>query len=347
MFRVDMRHILSHISEFGQFAEELTDVAEVVIAAAFQICFASLEERFGHPQGQTGDPCRLSVCALGKCGGREMGFASDVELMFLYEESGKTSGPEIISNQEFVLKLVEKFNQTIKTRRKGIFEVDLRLRPYGKAGSLAVSLDAFATYFAPEGAAWPYERQALVKLRPIAGDLEFGQQIVALRDSLVYTGDPFDITAMRALREKQIRQLVKAGTFNAKLSPGGLVDCEYLVQGLQITHGSLHPQLRTRSTRKAIHALHEANIISTQQRDRLLEAYIFLRRLIDALRMVRGHARDLTVPPSDSEEFQFLARRLSYAEGVHQLQQDLEQVTHSVMELAELLDNETSSGSPA
>jgi glutamate-ammonia-ligase adenylyltransferase len=258
--------------------------------------------------------------------------------MFVYEGDGRTTGPELITNAEFFQRLVESFNRTIEARREGIFRIDLRLRPYGRAGSLAVAWDAFAQYFAPHGAAWPYERQALVRLRPIAGDKAFGKRLVELRDQLVYTAEPFDVVAMRAMREKQVRQLVKAGTTNAKLSPGGLVDVEYLVQGLQIAHGGEYPALRATNTRQAMAALAEAGVISPEEYHRLLDAYIFLRRLIDALRMVRGDARELTVPAEDSEEFQFLARRLGYGFDVARLASDLERSMHDVQELSELLE---------
>jgi [glutamine synthetase] adenylyltransferase / [glutamine synthetase]-adenylyl-L-tyrosine phosphorylase len=339
MFRIDMRHILDHVAEFGKFSEELTDVAEVVVEAACRICAEKLQARFGVPQFDDEGPCALSVCALGKCGGRELGFASDIELMFVYQGSGQTTGPEVVTTTEYYMKLVECFTHSIAAKREGIFEVDLRLRPYGKAGSLAVSFDAFRQYFAPDGAAWPYERQALVKLRPIAGDRKFGEEIVRLRDELVYTGEPFDVSAMRAMREKQVRQLVKAGTINAKLGPGGLVDCEYLVQGLQITHGQSDPSLRVPRTRDALAALERAGILSPQDHSRLSEAYIFQRRLIDALRMVRGHARDLTVPRADTEEFAFLARRLGYKNDLAQLQNDLERHIRTIQEMSRLLDN--------
>jgi glutamate-ammonia-ligase adenylyltransferase len=259
--------------------------------------------------------------------------------MFIYEDNGKTDGPEVISTTEFYLKVVETFTQTIEARREGIFQIDLRLRPYGRAGSLAVSYDAFLKYFGPEGAAWPYERQALVKLRPIAGDPEFGRRIVALRDELIYVGEPFDVSAMRAMREKQVVQLVKAGTLNAKLSAGGLVDIEYLVQGLQIAHGHRDPALRQTNTQQALKVLHEFGLLSDEEHRTLVEAYIFQRRLIDALRMVRGHAKDLTVPEPASEEFEFLARRLGYHENLAALQSNLERFGHDVEELsASLLD---------
>lgn len=361
MFRTDMRHILGHITEFGHFSSELSDVADVVVTAATEICYSELTGRYGtprvggsqvsrEPQGAvrravssavnapTVRSCPFSVCAMGKCGGRELGFASDIELMFLFEDNGTTTGPEVITTNEFFQKLVELFTQTIAARREGIFQIDLRLRPYGRAGSLAVSHDAFRAYFGPNGAAWPYERQALVKLRPVAGDADFGRRMEALRDELIYTGEPFDVAAMRAMREKQVRQLVRAGTINVKLSYGGLVDCEYLVQGLQITNGKQHPEIRTTNTLEAMQALRSAGILPEEDYRRLHEGYTFERRLIDALRMVRGHARDLTVPPLESEEFDFLARRLGYADDPARLQRDIERNTERVQDLGRLLD---------
>ncbi len=338
MFRADMRHILNYVDEFGRFSQELTTVAEIVVAAALEICDARLRSRYGRPLLENGSVCPLTVCALGKCGGHELGFASDIELMFIYQGSGRTDGSEVITNAEYFQKIVELFTQTIRARQEGIFQIDLRLRPYGQAGSLAVSLDAFQHYFSADGAAWPYERQALVKLRPIAGDIEFGNSIVQLRNELVYTGDAFDASAMRAMREKQLTQLVKAGTVNAKLGPGGLVDCEYLVQGLQITHGHRSPQLRATNTRQAMAALESAGVLSIRDHDLLSEAYKFQRGLIDALRMVRGHAKDLTVPGPESEAFTFLARRLGYGADLSGLQADIERYSESVLELGRMLD---------
>jgi glutamate-ammonia-ligase adenylyltransferase len=333
MFRVDMRQIQGHITEFGQFSAELTDLTEVVVDAAYHLAFKRLQPVFGSARLDNGWECPLSVCGLGKCGGRELGFASDIELMFIFAGSGRTSGPRMITTGEFYTKLVHEISQIIQAKREGVFEVDLRLRPYGKAGSMAVSLDSFQHYFGPEGDAWPYERQALVKLRPIAGNLKFGQEIVRLRDELIYTGEPFDVAAMRAMRERQLRHLVTAGTINAKFSPGGLVDVEYLVQGLQITYGHRDPSLRQPTTREVMTALAVANIIPAKDYPRLRKAHIFLRRLINALRMVRGHAKDLTVPPTHDEEFAFLARRLGYGDDLARLQDDLIQHTTFVQDL--------------
>jgi glutamate-ammonia-ligase adenylyltransferase len=334
MFRIDMRQIQGRIAKFGQFSRELTDLAEVVVEAASRICDEELRAQFGIPGLEDGQPCPISICGLGKAGGRELGFASDIELMFIYAANGKTSGPRVITTAEFYNKLVQAVNQAIPARQEGVFELDLRLRPYGKAGSMAVSLDAFRRYFGPQGDAWPYERQALVKLRPIGGSADLGAQVVRLRDELIYSGQPFDVAAMRAMRERQVRHLVTAGTINAKFSPGSLVDVEYLVQGLQITHGYANPGLRLTNTREAMRALAAAGIMEADHYTHLREAHIFLRRLINALRMVRGNAKDLTIPPADSEEFAFLARRLDYDSNVTRLRDDLTQHTVFVQELS-------------
>jgi len=337
MFRVDMRHILGHIREFSRFSEELTDVAEVVVASASAMSYSELAVQYGAPFLKEGEPAASSVCALGKCGGRELGFASDIELMFLYAGEGKTKGPQVISTTEFYVKLVEGVTHAIRAHREGIFEIDLRLRPFGRAGSLAVSLEAFRSYFGPQGAAWPYERQALVKLRPIAGDGPFGTRIVALRDELIYTGEAFDVAAMRGMRERQIRQLVNPGTFNAKLSPGGLVDVEYLIQGLQITHGRQFSELRLTNTLMAIDALGRVGVLTADDAAKLAEAYTFLRQLIGALRIVRGNAKDLTVPCEETEEYDFLARRLGYDDDLPRLRRDLDRHVASVLELSQKL----------
>lgn len=347
MFRTDMRHILGHVAAFDEFAAELTDLAEVVVESALQLATRELSERFGQPRDDEGRPVGLAVCALGKCGGRELGFASDIELLFVFATDGRTDGRESWTNATWSQRLVERFTQIIRAKREGVFHVDLRLRPYGKAGPLAVSLSGFHQYYAPDGPAWPYERQALVKLRPIAGDAALGRDLVALRDRLIYQAQPFDASAMRAMRERQVRQLVKAGTFHAKLSPGGLVDLEYLVQGLQITHGAAWPQVRTPNTQAAILALTDIGVLSADDGAIALEAYLFSRRLIDALRMVRGDARDLTVPSSRSEEFEFLARRLGSGGDVVRVKSEIEATSRRISDLVRrYLPSETEAASP-
>lgn len=349
MFRTDMRHILGHVQRFEDFAAELTDLAEVVVTCAAASASQELIRRHGHPRDESGALAPVSICALGKCGGRELGFASDIELLVVYAAEGETDGREPLPNATYYQRFVERLTQTIRAKREGVFHVDLRLRPYGKAGALAVSLAAFANYYAPEGAAWPFERQALVKLRPIAGDMELGREICTLRERLIYTGQAFDASALRAMREKQVRQLVRAGTFHAKLSPGGLVDLEYLVQALQLSYGHQSAEIRTPNTHEAIAALHRQGVLSADDFPRASEAYLFFRRLIDAMRMVRGDARDLTVPSSRSEEFEFLTRRLGYGSNVARVKAE---ISHHSQQISDLLrkylpaEAEIATGSP-
>jgi glutamate-ammonia-ligase adenylyltransferase len=333
MFRIDMRHLLGHTAEFWDFAAELTDLAELVVNVAFHYCYDELRLQYGSPVLEDGSPCPVVVLALGKCGGRELGFASDIDLMFVHRGNGQTTGQKVITTGEFFEKLVQSFVASIQSRQEGIFEIDLQLRPYGKTGSMAVMYDSFQRYYAPNGSAWAYERQALVQLRPVAGDASLGREIEALRDQYVYNGDPFDVTAMRAMRERQLRHLVTGGTFNAKYSPGGLVDVEYLIHGLQITHGAGNSALRLTNIRESMQALAEAGIISQDDYTRLRKAHTFLRWMIDAHRVVRGNSKDVTIPSYESEEFAFLARRLLYGSDVNRLRDDLARYTAEVQEI--------------
>ena len=331
MFRIDMRHILGHTKEFSEFSEELTDLAEVIVNSAFHLTAEDLRSVYGTPYLEEGRISQMSVVALGKCGGRELGFASDIELMFIYDGNGSTGGHTVIFNSEFYEKVVQFFIKTIQAKREGIFEIDLQLRPYGKAGSMAVSLEAFRRYFAPGGPAWAYERQALVKLRHIAGDETLGKQIEDMRDEFIYNNEPFDFLSLQAMRERQLRHLVAGGSFHPKFSPGGLVDIEYLVQALQMIHGHKDIQLRSTNTRQAMMSLTDLGILSQTDFNQLRRAHTFLRWLIDSLRVVRGNAKDVTIPPENSEEFSYLARRLRFGANIAELKKNLEIHTQNVL----------------
>lgn len=311
MFRIDMRYILGHIQEFGQFSRELTDLAEIVVHQGLQLSQEKMEGVAGVPTFGDGGRCPLSVCALGKFGGRELGFASDIELLFVYEASGRTTGPQELTNAQYFDRVAQEFLRMIRSKREGVFEVDLRLRPYGSAGSLATSLAVFERYFAVDGAAWPYERQLLIKLRPIAGDPELGNMVVDIRNEILRDIGVFDAGSMRAMRERQLRHLVTPGTLNAKYSPGGLVDIEYLTQALQITYCNRYPDLiEYPNTYRALGQLLDHGILERSDHAELADALVLLRRVIDGMRMVRGNARDLNIPPADSQEMLYLTRRL-------------------------------------
>ncbi|MBI4618380.1 MAG: hypothetical protein HY720_32580 [Planctomycetes bacterium] len=313
MFRIETRHISGRAASFREFSAEMSDMADVAVRALFDLVREDRETRHGRPRLEDGRLCRLCLAGLGKFGGQEMGCASDVELLFLYEGEGRTDGQHPLGAAQFACELATDFAKGLFARRQGIFEVDLRLRPYGEGGPLATSADAFLAYYGPGGPAPNLQRQALVKLRPVAGDADFGLEVVRMRDRVLYEGEPLDIGNLLHLRERQASELVPRGETNAKFSPGGLVDVEYTVQALQAKHAREDTSLRSTNTLSAILALAGAGRLDATEAAALDESYRFLRRLVDAMRIVRGLARDLCLPPSGSEELARLARRMGYA----------------------------------
>ncbi len=298
MFRIDLRHVTHRIDLLG-FSEELTGLAEAIIGAAGGLSAAELA---GAAAGRP-----WCICGAGKLGGRELGFASDIELIFVFDRGGEDA-PELVPAFEG---FVQRFLKALTARQNGVFEIDLRLRPYGNKGPLACSLDAFRGYYAPDAHAHQFERMALVKLRPIAGDPALGERIREARDAFVYSGEPLDLANIRHLRARQVEEIA-AGRRNAKFSPGGLVDVEYFVQARQIEVGHAHPEARATNTLESLERLAGIGALERGLADRVAETYTFLRRLIDALRVVRGNAKDLAIPDTASREFDYLARRLGY-----------------------------------
>lgn len=334
MFRIDMKHLIEPPGDLTHFSEALTDLAEVVIDQVYRLCHHHLEEQHGPPFKEDGTPCAFSICGLGKFGGRELGYASDIELLFIYGGSGRTGGKNAggkgtIDNRIYFEKLAQDIIRLIQTKKEGIFHIDTRLRPYGDSGRLAFPFELFTTYYGPTGDAAPFERQALIKLRKVAGNKRLGQKCESARNRFAYSRHPWDLKAAVALRERQIHELVPKGKVNVKYSPGGLLDIEYLTQYLQIIHGHRQPELRTPTTLKALHQLSLHKIIPAETGRNLQRTYLFLRTLIDALRIVRGNAKDLLLPETRSEEFTFLGRRMGYGQrdwekGRRELEADIQ-----------------------
>jgi glutamate-ammonia-ligase adenylyltransferase len=312
LFRIDMKHIVDASPSLTDFSLALTQLAEVIMARSVVDCQTKLGRLYGRPLLRNRKPCPFAVLGLGKFGGRELGYASDIELLFVYGGEGSTNGKTKLENSEYFERLVQELLQWIEAKQEGIFHLDVRLRPHGGKSSLANVFEAGRDYCSPTGYAAPFERQALIKLRHIVGDESLGRQMEAHRDSFVYGTDPWDIPGAVELRRQQLRQMVKPGQMNLKYSAGGLIDIEYAVQYLQVIHGHGHPSLRTPNTLQALAALVKEGLVSRTDGEMLRKAYIFTRILIDGLRMVRGNAKDLVLPPPDSEEFVSLARRVGY-----------------------------------
>jgi glutamate-ammonia-ligase adenylyltransferase len=316
MFREELRHITRR-SGFHDFTASMSDLARVVIEKVAQLSYEEARRRFGDPRRPDGRPCPWAVAGLGKLGGGELGFASDLELLFVYEGEGTTAGADAPSNALFFMELVKRFLQGLRARREGSFDVDLRLRPHGDAGPLASSLEGFRAYYSEAGPARPFERLALVKLSPVAGDPELGARLREARDAFVYSGRPVDYENLLHLRKRQAAELVGPGEISAKYSPGGLVDVEYFVQARQIQAGHRDLHVRVPDTRRALSRLVKGGHLRPELGFELSETYVFLRRLIDALRVVRGNAKDVKIPAAGGREFGYLVRRLEYSSAAH------------------------------
>ncbi len=334
-FLIDLDHILHPDHDFFFLSDRLTNLAEIVVRHAIELSRAGLIERYGHPCTVAGLETQWAAFGLGKLGGRALGYASDIELLFVYRDSGTTDGPARIPNAEFFERLVMDATGSIASRREGIFRVDLRLRPYGQAGPHAVSLESFNRYYGRDGDAHSYEKLALTRLRRIAGSETFGRQVEELRDDLLYRADSIDLAELRALRERQFREKTQPGRLNAKFSPGALVDLEYGLQILLVQHGRANPRLRTPSLHAGLDELERAGVMEPEETRRLVRSYRFLRNLINGLRMLRGNAQDLFLPEVDSLEYAHLARRAGYTDrrdlsAAEQLHVDFEARTAAV-----------------
>lgn len=312
LFRIDMKHIVEPGTALPDFSAALTQLAEIIVDRSLKDCQSKLNKLYGSPRLANKKPCPFAVLGLGKFGGKELGYASDIEVMFVYGDAGRTSGKQPIENSEYFERLGAELLQWIEAKQEGIFHLDVRLRPHGGKGSLTNPFDEIRSYYSDHGLAAAFERQSLIKLRHVAGDAALGRRVEAHRDSYVYSGKPWDLRVALGLRREQLKQLVERGTINLKHSPGGIVDIEYAVQYLQILHGHELPALRTPNTMQALAALVDCRIVTRQDGETLRKAYFFIRMLIDGLRMVRGNAKDRVLPPVDSDEFIFLARRVGY-----------------------------------
>ncbi len=341
-FMIDLDHILTPGSDFRDLSERLTFLAENLTSTAAQLIYDDLVRAHGKPQKPDGSDAPFALFGLGKLGGIALGYASDVELLFVYDGAGNTGGGKYasISNAEFFERLVQEAAKFIKTKRAGIFEVDLRLRPHGNDGPLACSFDQFNSYYAHDGEAHPFERLALVRLRWIGGDASLGYAVEQLRHQFVYELPNWDIPELLRIWKKQRQEKNQPGKLNAKYSPGALVDLEGTVQLLQVQHARSAPQSHTPRLRGAMEGLQRAKVLTPKEYAELSGAYHFLRKLINALRMLRGNAQDLFLPDQTTDEFTHLARRVGYVGNgslgpAEQLSQDFERHTSAVAAFVE------------
>jgi glutamate-ammonia-ligase adenylyltransferase len=251
------------------------------------------------------------IIALGKLGGMELDFASDLDLLFVNEDAVDTA---LVPQQFAYNKIAEKLMQTIggMSRYGTVFRVDLGLRPEGNKGPLVQSVSALRDYYQHRGQLW--ERQALLRARPVAGDTGLAQQVMQVIDAFVYQVPigPAIVDNITAMRQRIQHERVRAGQerWDIKVGYGGLVDIEFLVQAYQLLYGVHLPALQVTSTSDALDALVREGILPAQETQSLQHAYSFLRRVESALRIVDD--RSINAIPDNQAEQRRLARRLGY-----------------------------------
>ncbi|HEX7045604.1 MAG TPA: bifunctional [glutamate--ammonia ligase]-adenylyl-L-tyrosine phosphorylase/[glutamate--ammonia-ligase] adenylyltransferase [Burkholderiales bacterium] len=290
----------------------LSELADASIDAALAWLTARFEAEYGSPRSTRGEPVRLVVLALGKLGGGELNFSSDVDLVFAFAEEGELAGPRGLSHSEFFLRLCQALIRVLAepTADGFVFRVDTRLRPFGASGPLALSFDAMEHYYQVHGREW--ERYALIKARACAGDRAAGEELLAQLRPFVYRRY-IDFGALAAIREmkeliaREVERRSMAG--NIKLGPGGIREIEFVAQALQLIRGGREPALQQRATLAALGALARAGHLEPRALEELRAAYEFLRRSEHCLQMVADQqVHDLPREPLEQA-------RLAYAMG--------------------------------
>ncbi|MDP7387175.1 MAG: hypothetical protein QF593_14230, partial [Nitrospinota bacterium] len=269
---------------------ELTGLAEAAVRVGLSLAEDAVRPIFGKPLGEKGrGEAGFAVIAMGKLGGGEMNFGSDLDLVFVYSSSGTTDGiwkgkPAArgpVSNHEYFMRLVTLLRDGLAAPEGGrrAYEIDLRLRPEGQKGALAAPLEIFARYFQERAENW--ERQALCRARAVAGSESTQRAFMDLVRDFVYGEalSPRFKTEIAHIRERLERELAREaeGRVDIKLGHGGIADIEFLVQYLQIIHGRGNPALRGPNTLAALEALRNAGNLSSAQASVLIEGYRFLR----------------------------------------------------------------------
>jgi len=287
--------------------DDLTRLAESVLEHAIGVMRPPLCARKGTPRRADGSPGRFAVLGAGRLGASEMLYGSDLDLVFVHDADGKTElgQPSAGVLTELAQAIIRVVGGGATTGR--IFEVDTRLRPDGSQGVLVPSIHRFRKYVHASLPTW--ERLALAKLRPVAGDPELGGEvIVAVHDALYGAPPPAnlgrDVLEMRAKIEEA------AGPVDLKRGPGGLVDVDFLAGALRLRHGHEFPALRSPSTLDTLAAARAAGLVRPSELERLFSAYQVLQQVHARLRI--GGNRSLDCIPEDPAERDALARRLGY-----------------------------------
>ncbi len=284
--------------------EQISFLADSICEAALQAARRKLETKRGAPRRPDGEAAKFVVLGMGKLGGTELNYSSDIDLVFLYDQEGKTDGPRSVSNQEFFERLSREFVTllTDATDLGTAYRVDVRLRPEGNQGPIVNSLETALHYYDIKGRTW--ERQAYVKARPVAGDLDLGREFLHQLRSWIYRRylNRADITGIKALKRRIERhaQLEGGDIRNVKTGHGGIRDIEFVIQFLQLLNGGDSPELQTCNTLDAIDRLESDGCLSFQERRILEENYEFLRKIEHRLQIMFD-LQTHTLPDDDNE----------------------------------------------
>ncbi|WP_271218811.1 bifunctional [glutamine synthetase] adenylyltransferase/[glutamine synthetase]-adenylyl-L-tyrosine phosphorylase [Streptosporangium carneum] len=297
--RVAYRGRLLHLA-----ARDVTGEASLadVTAELSDLAGAALEAALAVARAEHADPgsVRLAVIGMGKCGARELNYISDVDVVFVAEPREGAEETEAIQTATRLAKGMMRVCSA-STPEGALWEVDAALRPEGRSGPLVRTLASHQAYYRRWAKTWEF--QALLKARPVAGDLELGEQYVSAMNEMVWqaaTRDRFveDVQAMRRRVEAHVRG--DEAERQIKLGPGGLRDIEFAVQLLQLVHGRLDPLLRRRATLPALAALSRGGYVGRDDAKALAEAYAFLRRIEHLIQLYRLRRTHL-VPQSETD----------------------------------------------
>lgn len=297
---------------------QISYIADVVCQAALNFAELSLADRFSWPTID-GRRCRFVVIALGKLGGNELNYSSDIDLILVYEADGdsvvnKSGETKRIRNAEYFQLIGKEMVRLISetTVLGSAYRVDLRLRPHGRQGSLAVTADSLLAYYDMHGRTW--ERQALIKARPAAGNQKFGQHLLDQLRTWIYPVrlTRTSISGIKSLRRRMERKTAQsANQQDVKTGAGGIRDIEFVVQFLQLLHGRYHPELQTAGTLDTLTRLQEVGLLNNQEFRILDHNYRWLRRVEHRLQIMF----DLQTHqlPGDEKELNRVAIRMGYS----------------------------------
>ena len=309
--RIAARELLAHPGQdVDVTARELGDLADACCEVALAEALAWAEARFGAPLAAGGEACPFVVIGMGKLGGRELNAGSDVDLMLFYETDDGRAGEH--SLHEHFTRVAQRFVATLDepTDDGIVWRVDLRLRPEGTRGPLVNALAAAERYYETWGRTW--ERAALVRARPVAGDLRFGARLLEALAPFVWrrTVDPRIVGEMKAMLVRARAEAVGEAEDDLKIGPGGIREVEFFAQSLQLVWGGREPRVRGTNTLDALKRLRARGFVSEREEEELSDAYLFLRRLEHRIQFATGLQTHAV--PKDTAMVQRIARSLGY-----------------------------------